>query len=109
MGKILSDDESFNVHNSNSPHHVSDINRNFENEILQENGNAQQIIRSSASPRADILSSSLEAEHRAALAQRQGCLSNIFFPIKGLGVDKIQGGDATRPVTKLMEYDTRGL
>ncbi|KAM4754203.1 vasculin-like isoform 1-T10 [Cyanocitta cristata] len=58
------DDESFNLHNSNSPHHVRDINRNFENEILQENSNAQQIIRSSAFPRADVLSSSLEAEHR---------------------------------------------
>ncbi|XP_031950983.1 vasculin-like isoform X3 [Corvus moneduloides] len=58
------DDESFNLHNSNSPHHVRDINRNFENEILQENGNAQQIIHSSAFPRADVLSSSLEAEHR---------------------------------------------
>ncbi|NXV24314.1 GPBP1 protein, partial [Cepphus grylle] len=62
------DDESFNLHNSNSPHHNRDINRNFENEIPQENGNApiasQQIIRSSAFPRADVLSSSLEAEHR---------------------------------------------
>ncbi|XP_076217283.1 vasculin-like isoform X2 [Aptenodytes patagonicus] len=62
------DDESFNLHNSNSPHHERDINRNFENEIPQENGNAsvtsQQIIRSSTFPRADVLSSSLEAEHR---------------------------------------------
>ncbi|NXV39084.1 GPBP1 protein, partial [Rissa tridactyla] len=62
------DDESFNLHNSNSPHHDRDINRNFENEIPQENGNApiasQQIIRSSTFPRADVLSSSLEAEHR---------------------------------------------
>ncbi|NXJ37139.1 GPBP1 protein, partial [Ciconia maguari] len=62
------DDESFNLHNSNSPHHERDINRNFENEIPQENGNAsitsQQIIRSSAFPQADVLSSSLEAEHR---------------------------------------------
>ncbi|NXE02190.1 GPBP1 protein, partial [Chaetorhynchus papuensis] len=58
------DDESFNLYNSNSPHHVRDINRNFENEIPQENGNAQQIIQSSAFPRADVLSSSLEAEHR---------------------------------------------
>ncbi|XP_010181891.1 PREDICTED: vasculin isoform X2 [Mesitornis unicolor] len=62
------DDESFNLHNSNSPHQERDINRNFENEILQENGNApitsQQIIRSSTFPRADVLSSSLEAEHR---------------------------------------------
>ncbi|XP_058719146.1 vasculin-like [Poecile atricapillus] len=57
------DDES-NLHNSNSPHHVRDINRNFENEIPQENGNAQQIIRSSAFLQADVLSSSLEAEHR---------------------------------------------
>ncbi|XP_076217793.1 vasculin isoform X5 [Aptenodytes patagonicus] len=62
------EDESFNLHNSNSPHHERDINRNFENEIPQENGNAsitsQQIIRSSAFPQADVLSSSLEAEHR---------------------------------------------
>ncbi|KAM6228511.1 vasculin-like isoform 2-T2 [Spheniscus humboldti] len=62
------DDESFNLHNSNSPHHERDINRNFENEIPQENGNApvtsQQMIRSSTFPRADVLSSSLEAEHR---------------------------------------------
>nr|XP_009941995.1 PREDICTED: vasculin isoform X3 [Opisthocomus hoazin] len=62
------DDESFNLHNSNSPHHERDINRNFENEIPQENGNAsvtsQQITRSSAFPQADVLSSSLEAEHR---------------------------------------------
>ncbi|XP_065513404.1 vasculin isoform X2 [Caloenas nicobarica] len=61
-------DGSFNLHNSNSPHHERDINRNFENEIPQENGNAsitsQQIIRSSAFPQADVLSSSLEAEHR---------------------------------------------
>ncbi|NWU87700.1 GPBP1 protein, partial [Onychorhynchus coronatus] len=58
------DDESFNLHNSNSPHHARDINQNFENEIPQENGNAQQIIQSSAFPQADVLSSSLEAEHR---------------------------------------------
>uniref|UniRef100_A0A8C3QU71 Vasculin n=1 Tax=Cyanoderma ruficeps TaxID=181631 RepID=A0A8C3QU71_9PASS len=62
------DDESFNLHNSNSPHCERDINRNFENEILQENGNAsitpQQIIQSSAFPQANVLSSSLEAEHR---------------------------------------------
>ncbi|XP_063175938.1 vasculin isoform X3 [Chroicocephalus ridibundus] len=60
--------ESFSLHNSNSPHHERDINRNFENKIPQENGNAsvtsQQIIRSSAFPQADVLSSSLEAEHR---------------------------------------------
>ncbi|NXK01169.1 GPBP1 protein, partial [Corythaixoides concolor] len=62
------DDDSFNLHNSNSPHHERGINRNVENEIPQENGNApitsQQIIRSSTFPRADVLSSSLEAEHR---------------------------------------------
>ncbi|NXF41633.1 GPBP1 protein, partial [Nyctibius bracteatus] len=62
------DDRSFNLHNSNSPHHERDINRNFENEIPQENGSApiisQQIIRSSTFTRADVLSSSLEAEHR---------------------------------------------
>ncbi|KAK2521134.1 Gpbp1 [Columba guinea] len=60
--------EKDNLHNSNSPHHERDINLNFENEIPQENGNAsvtsQQIIRSSAFPQADVLSSSLEAEHR---------------------------------------------
>ncbi|XP_010085405.1 PREDICTED: vasculin isoform X3 [Pterocles gutturalis] len=62
------DGESFNLRNSNSPHHERDINQNFENEIPQENGNAsitsQQIIKSSAFPQADVLSSSLEAEHR---------------------------------------------
>ncbi|XP_075302367.1 vasculin-like isoform X2 [Opisthocomus hoazin] len=62
------DDESFNLYNSNRPHHERDINRNFKNEIPQENDNApvasQQIIRSSTFPRADVLSSSLEAEHR---------------------------------------------
>ncbi|NXY43304.1 GPBP1 protein, partial [Ceuthmochares aereus] len=62
------DDESFNLRNSNSPHHERDINRNFENEIPQENGNAsitsQQIIRSSGFPQTVVLSSSLEAEHR---------------------------------------------
>ncbi|XP_041270558.1 vasculin isoform X1 [Onychostruthus taczanowskii] len=62
------DDESFCLHNSNSPHCERDINRNFENEILQENGNAsitpQQIIQTSAFPQANVLSSSLEAEHR---------------------------------------------
>uniref|UniRef100_A0A674HA12 Vasculin n=1 Tax=Taeniopygia guttata TaxID=59729 RepID=A0A674HA12_TAEGU len=62
------DDEFFSSHNSNSPHCERDINRNFENEIPQENGNAsitpQQIIQSSAFPQANVLSSSLEAEHR---------------------------------------------
>ncbi|XP_074668081.1 vasculin isoform X1 [Strix aluco] len=65
---ILSDDESFNLCNSNSPHRERDINRNFENEMPQENGNSsitsQQIVQSSAFPQADVLSSSLEAEHR---------------------------------------------
>ncbi|XP_048147023.1 vasculin isoform X1 [Corvus hawaiiensis] len=62
------DEESFSVHNGNNPHRERDINRNFENEIPQENGNAsitpQQIIQSSAFPQANVLSSSLEAEHR---------------------------------------------
>ncbi|KAM6362929.1 vasculin isoform 2-T2 [Pluvialis apricaria] len=62
------DGESFNLHNSNNPHREREINRNFENEIPQENGNAsitsQQVIQSSAFPQADVLSSSLEAEHR---------------------------------------------
>ncbi|XP_037980390.1 vasculin isoform X1 [Motacilla alba alba] len=62
------DDESFSLHNSNSPHRERDVNRNFENEIPQENGNAsvtpQQIIQTSAFPQANVLSSSLEAEHR---------------------------------------------
>ncbi|NWI11815.1 GPBP1 protein, partial [Crypturellus soui] len=62
------DDDSFNLHNSNSPHQERDINQNFENEIPQENGNdlitSQQVIRSSTFPQADVLSSSLEAEHR---------------------------------------------
>ncbi|XP_054431332.1 vasculin isoform X2 [Pteronotus mesoamericanus] len=63
------DDDSFNLHNSNSAHQERDINRNFdENEAPQENGNAsvvsQQVVRSSAFPQSDVLSSSLEAEHR---------------------------------------------
>ncbi|KAL9821892.1 vasculin isoform 2-T15 [Geothlypis trichas] len=62
------DDEPFSLHNNNSPHCERDINRNFENEIPQENGNAsitpQQIIQSSAFPQTNVLSSSLEAEHR---------------------------------------------
>ncbi|XP_057258663.1 vasculin isoform X2 [Pezoporus wallicus] len=61
-------DESFDLHNSNSPPHERDINRNFGNEIPEENASAsvtsQQIIQSSAFPQADALSSSLEAEHR---------------------------------------------
>ncbi|XP_010141437.1 PREDICTED: vasculin isoform X2 [Buceros rhinoceros silvestris] len=61
------DDESFSLCDGNSPQE-RDINQNFENEIPQENGNAsvtsQQIIQSSALPQADVLSSSLEAEHR---------------------------------------------
>nr|XP_030113406.1 vasculin isoform X5 [Taeniopygia guttata] len=65
--KVDPDDEFFSSHNSNSPHCERDINRNFENEIPQENGNAsitpQQIIQSSAFPQANVLSSSLEAEH----------------------------------------------
>ncbi|XP_049628970.1 vasculin-like isoform X2 [Suncus etruscus] len=63
------DDDSFNLHNSNSTRQERDINRNFdESEVPQENGNAsvisQQIIRSSTFPQTDVLSSSLEAEHR---------------------------------------------
>ncbi|NXJ01547.1 GPBP1 protein, partial [Psophia crepitans] len=62
------DDESVNLHNSNSPHHERDTNRNLENENLWENGNAsvasQHGVQSSAFPRTDVLSSSLEAEHR---------------------------------------------
>ncbi|XP_061875176.1 vasculin isoform X2 [Colius striatus] len=68
QNSVKEDDKSFNLCNSNSPHHERDINRNFESEVLQENGNAsitsQQIIQSSAFPQADVLSSSLEAEHR---------------------------------------------
>ncbi|XP_027563970.1 vasculin isoform X2 [Neopelma chrysocephalum] len=68
QNSVKEDDESFNLRNSNSPHHERDINRNFENEIPQENGNAsitpQQIIQSSTFPQANVLSSSLEAEHR---------------------------------------------
>ncbi|KAJ7404827.1 hypothetical protein BTVI_70982 [Pitangus sulphuratus] len=72
------DDESFNLHNSNSPHHARDINRNFENEIPQENGNAQQIIQSSAFPQADVLSSSLEAEHSKIFYLKLLLLKNII-------------------------------
>ncbi|KAK9408536.1 vasculin [Crotalus adamanteus] len=52
------DDDEFNLHNSNSGHQGRDVNRNFENE------NPQQMIQSSAFPQTDVLSSSLEAEHR---------------------------------------------
>uniref|UniRef100_A0A8C5K0R7 Vasculin n=1 Tax=Jaculus jaculus TaxID=51337 RepID=A0A8C5K0R7_JACJA len=63
------DEESFNLHNSNSTHQERNRNRNFdENEVPQENGNAsvisQQVIRSSTFSQTDVLSSSLEAEHR---------------------------------------------
>ncbi|NXN16903.1 GPBP1 protein, partial [Indicator maculatus] len=58
----------FNLCNSNSPCHERDTNRNLENEIPQNNGSAsvtsQQVIRSSSFPQADVLSNSLEAEHR---------------------------------------------
>ncbi|XP_071586381.1 vasculin isoform X1 [Heliangelus exortis] len=61
-------DASFNLNKSNSPHRERDISQNTESEIPQENGNtsikSQQIIQSSAFPQADVLSSSLEAEHR---------------------------------------------
>ncbi|XP_060546670.1 vasculin isoform X2 [Pantherophis guttatus] len=52
------DDDEFNLHNSNSGHQGRDVNRNFENE------SPQQMIQSSAFPQTDVLSSSLEAEHR---------------------------------------------
>ena len=63
------DDDPFNLPKSNSTHQERDVNQNFEeNEIPQENGNAsvisQQTIQSSAFPQTDVLSSSLEAEHR---------------------------------------------
>ncbi|KFV62181.1 Vasculin, partial [Dryobates pubescens] len=62
------DKESFNLCNSNSLCHESDMNRNLENEIPQSNSKAsvtsQQAVPSSAFPQADALSSSLEAEHR---------------------------------------------
>ncbi|XP_013911627.1 PREDICTED: vasculin isoform X2 [Thamnophis sirtalis] len=52
------DEDEFNLHNSNNGHQGRDVNRNFENE------NPQQMIQSSAFPQTDVLSSSLEAEHR---------------------------------------------
>ncbi|XP_026572668.1 vasculin isoform X1 [Pseudonaja textilis] len=52
------DDDEFNLHNSNSGHQGRDVNRNFEND------SPQQMIQSSAFPQTDVLSSSLEAEHR---------------------------------------------
>ncbi|NXF91791.1 GPBP1 protein, partial [Eubucco bourcierii] len=58
----------FNLCNSNSPCHESDINQNLENKVLQDNSNAsvtfQQVIQSSVATQTDALSSSLEAEHR---------------------------------------------
>ncbi|KAG5835053.1 hypothetical protein ANANG_G00268010 [Anguilla anguilla] len=62
------DDEAFHVQNSNLGH--GDENRNsFERPAPRENGNAplvarQQILRSSTFPQPEVLSSSLEAEHR---------------------------------------------
>lgn len=62
------DDEAFHVQNSNLGH--GDENRNsFERPAPRENGNAplvarQQILRSSTFPQSEVLSSSLEAEHR---------------------------------------------
>ncbi|XP_036384806.1 vasculin-like [Megalops cyprinoides] len=62
------DDEAFHVQNSNLGH--GDENRNsFEHSAPRENGNAalvarQQILRSSTFPQPEVLSSSLEAEHR---------------------------------------------
>ncbi|XP_020661203.2 vasculin [Pogona vitticeps] len=68
VGQEKDDDDEFNLHNSSSGHSERDINRNFENEIPQENRKSavisQQIIRSSTFPQNDVLSSSLEAEHR---------------------------------------------
>ncbi|XP_053155636.1 vasculin [Hemicordylus capensis] len=68
VGQEKDDDDEFNLHNSNNSHQERDINRNFEAEISQENRNSamisQQIIRSSTFPQSDVLSSSLEAEHR---------------------------------------------
>ncbi|ETE72816.1 Vasculin-like protein 1 [Ophiophagus hannah] len=52
------DDDEFNLHNSNNGHQGRDVNRNFEND------SPQQMIQSSAFPQTDVLSSSLEAEHR---------------------------------------------
>ncbi|XP_061225219.1 vasculin [Neopsephotus bourkii] len=59
-------DESFDLHNSNSPPHERD--GNFENQIPQENAStsvaSQQVMQSSGFPQSGVLSSSLEAEHR---------------------------------------------
>ncbi|KAG8131089.1 hypothetical protein E2320_017809, partial [Naja naja] len=52
------DDDEFNLHNSNNGHQGRDVNRNFEND------SPQQMIQSSAFSQTDVLSSSLEAEHR---------------------------------------------
>ncbi|KAK1174354.1 vasculin-like [Acipenser oxyrinchus oxyrinchus] len=58
------DDETLNMHNSNNSHRCRDENLNrYENEVPRVNGNAL-VIRSSTFPQADVLSSSLEAEHR---------------------------------------------
>ncbi|KAJ8395611.1 hypothetical protein AAFF_G00030920 [Aldrovandia affinis] len=62
------DEEAFHVQNSSLGH--GDENRNsFEGSIPRENGNAalvarQQVLRSSTLPQPEVLSSSLEAEHR---------------------------------------------
>ncbi|XP_034760487.2 vasculin-like [Acipenser ruthenus] len=58
------DDETLNMQNSNNSHRCRDENLNrYENEVPRVNGNAL-VIRSSTFPQADVLSSSLEAEHR---------------------------------------------
>eukprot|EP00062_Callorhinchus_milii_P007793 gi/632949791/ref/XP_007890357.1/ PREDICTED: vasculin isoform X2 [Callorhinchus milii] len=63
------DYEMFNLQNDKNIHQERDENRNFDkNGDLRENGNArvvsQPTFRQSAFPHANILSSSLEAEHR---------------------------------------------
>uniref|UniRef100_H2ZX13 Vasculin n=1 Tax=Latimeria chalumnae TaxID=7897 RepID=H2ZX13_LATCH len=63
------EDETLNLQNCDLSHQERDVNRNFdENKVPRENGNAlmisKQIIHSSTFPQMDILSSSLEAEHR---------------------------------------------
>ncbi|XP_030624187.1 vasculin [Chanos chanos] len=62
------DEQAFSLQNSNLGHRDENRNR-YERSASQENGNAtlatrQQVLRSSTFPQQEVLSSSLEAEHR---------------------------------------------
>ncbi|KAM4809040.1 vasculin isoform 2-T2 [Rhinophrynus dorsalis] len=80
-------DNASSLHNRISTCHERDINLNFDqNEIPQGNGNIfpVQITQSSTFPQADVLSSSLEAEHRLLKEmgwQEDGENDEIYAPL----------------------------